>query len=171
MRLSSPLILAAAISSSTAFAPSALTSRQRSGSATRASFAAVRLHAEAEPKNGKKLPQVLPGVDLPSPDDIPKDIYYNFVPQRVDLFFGQSPSIATAMFGKPKSDKTATIAAKTLLVSSQKIAAQIPNASEYQFFGNGDHRSNLEYLLKTNPFMASALTERGDGFELRASSF
>ncbi len=117
--------------------------------------------------------QVLPGVDLPSPDDIPKDIYYNFVSTRVNLFLGAivPTGAAAAMIGKPKSDKdkTSTIVAQKLLLGSQKIAAQIPNASEYKFFGNGDHSTILEYLLKTNPFMASALTECGSGgFELRA---
>eukprot|EP00957_Ditylum_brightwellii_P036894 2793891-Ditylum_brightwellii.AAC.1 len=57
------------------------------------------------------------------------------------------------------------------MLLSQNIAAQqIPNSSDYKFFGNGNHSKNLEYLLKTNPFMATALTEArvGDGFELRA---
>ncbi|KAL7524099.1 hypothetical protein ACHAXR_000438, partial [Thalassiosira sp. AJA248-18] len=54
------------------------------------------------------------------------------------------------------------------LVDSQGLANQIPDAKEYKFFGNGKHSKNLEYLLKTNPFMAAALTERDDGFELRS---
>jgi hypothetical protein len=154
MRLqTSTLILAAAISSSaTAFAPSALAPRQ-----------ATRLDA------GTPMPQVLPGVDVPSPADIPEVISWPFTFQRVQLFLGGSiPGSATVMLGQPKSNKGTTIVAQTTLLASQKIATQIPNASEYKFFGNGNHSKNLQYLLKTNPFMAAALTENGSGFELRS---
>jgi len=167
MRLSSPLILAAAISSSatTAFAPFAVTSRPRS--ATRASSAAVRLDAEAE--KGIQMPQVLPTVDLPSTADIPKGIRHPFVLQRVGLFLGGAGTgTVGTMLGKPKSDKTSTIVAKNVFLATQQIATQISNAGDYKFFGNGNHSKNLEYLLKTNPFMAAALTECKSGFELRA---
>mmetsp|Transcript_13208 Transcript_13208/g.19769 ORF Transcript_13208/g.19769 Transcript_13208/m.19769 type:complete len:551 (-) Transcript_13208:139-1791(-) len=154
MRLqTSTLILAAAISSSaTAFAPSALAPRQ-----------ATRLDA------GTPMPQVLPLVDLPSPADIPEVISWPFTFQRVQLFLGGSiPGSTNVMLGQPKSNKGTTIVGQTVLLASQKIATQIPNASEYKFFGNGNHSKNLQYLLKTNPFMATALTENGSGFELRS---
>lgn len=166
MRLSSPLILAAAISSSAAFSPFALKLKPVTRSATRASSAAVRLDAE----RGPVIPPVLPGVNLPTPAETPEAIDYLFAELRQRLFF--LPAVATlsaTMVGKPKSDKTVTTVGRNLFVTTQNIAAQIPNASEYKFFGNGNHSTNLEYLLKTNPFMAAALTERGSsGFELRA---
>eukprot|EP00984_Skeletonema_dohrnii_P017344 scaffold7873_cov111-Skeletonema_dohrnii-CCMP3373.AAC.3 len=163
MRLqNSTLILAAAISSSaTAFAPSALAPRQ-----------ATRLDAckdAEEKKNGTPQPQVLPGVDLPSPADIPEEINWPFTQQRVNLFLGGViPGSGKVMLGQPKSDKGTTIVGQTALLASQKIATQIPNASEYKFFGNGNHSENLQYLLKTNPFMAAALTQNRSGLELRS---
>ena len=156
------LALAAAISTPTtkAFVPSAFTA-QSAGAAKLPST--VRLDA------GKKLPQVLPGVDLPSPPaEIPEGIGYPHVDTRVALFLVPAiqPTVIN-MLGQPKSDKSATAAAKDIFLASQEIGAQI-NSSEYKFFGNSNHSQNLKYLLKTNPFMATAVTARGSGFELRA---
>jgi len=118
---------------------------------------------------GQRLPQVLPGVDLPSTDEIPEVIRHDFTDNRVALFLGASiQGTAARMLGKPKDDKSATTVAQRNILSSQKIAAKIPNPSDYKFFGNGNHSKNLVYLLKTNPFMAAALTEARWGFELRA---
>jgi len=162
MHLSSLLILAAAVSSSTAFAPFALTSGPRS--ATRASSAAVRLDAE----RGSPLPRVFPGVDLPSSADIPVAINHPFSNERQLDFTPPVCAHLSAMIGKPKSYKTFTTFGQNRFVATQNVGAQIPDVSEYKFFGNGNHSTNLEYLLKTNPFMATALTECDSGFELRA---
>jgi len=149
--------MAAVLSNSaTAFAPLALAPRSARTSS---------LHLDPPRK-----PQVLPGFDLPSPDDIPDMIPYPFVDlQRVPLFLGAAATgAAGSMLNRPKSTPGTTIVAQRAYISTQKIATQIPNPGEYKFFGNSNHAKNLAYLLKTNPFMASALTERGDGFELRA---
>ena len=118
-----------------------------------------------------RLPQVLPGVDLPSPQaeiEIPETIDHPFVETRVDSFIGSAlQGTLLNMLGKAKSDKSVTAVSKAMLLASQKIGSQI-NSSEYKFFGNGNHSQNLKYLLKTNPFMATAITERDGGFELRA---
>jgi len=157
------LILAAAATSSNlcltvAFAPSGLVPRL---GATTTRTSSVILDA------GQRLPQVLPGVDLPSTDEIPEVIRHDFTDNRVALFLGSSiQGTAARMLGKPKDDKSATSVAQRNILSSQKIAAKIPNPSDYKYFGNGNHSKNLVYLLKTNPFMAAALTEARWGFEL-----
>ena len=97
-------------------------------------------------------------------------IPYGFTQARVNLFLGASiQGTAATMLGAKKDDKRTTAVGQQSLVLTQKIGAKIPNPG-YKFFGNGNHSKNLVCLLKTNPFMAAALTEarRGDGFELRA---
>lgn len=122
-----------------------------------------------EEEQTARLPQVLPGVDLPSPPaEIPETIDHPFVEPRVFFFIGRATlGTVNSMLGQPKSDKSVTAVSKAMLLASQKIGSQI-NSSEYKFFGNGNHSQNLKYLLKTNPFMATAITERDGGFELRA---
>jgi len=164
MRFSSPLILAGVISSSAAFAPFVLTSGPPT--ATRTSSAAVRLDAE----RGTRLQPILPRVNLPSSADTPESIIWHFTYERLQQFVKPAtPIISGAMIGKPKSDITFTTVTRNLFLDTQNTRAQIPNASEYKFFGNGNHATNLEYLVKTNLLMTAALTERGrSGFEIRA---
>ncbi len=120
---------------------------------------------------GKKLPQVLPGVDLPSSVDVPVAISYPFTQERGQNFIsGSALGTVQMMLGQPKSNRGSTVFAQNMYIETQKVARQIPNPTSYMFFGNGNHSMNLKHLLKTNPFFATALTEYGDGFELMSFS-
>lgn len=109
--------------------------------------------------------EVFPGVHLPE-GEAPMPIEYPHVRSKVFEFIGPaSQAVPSALLGRPKS--TSLQVAHDLLTRSQKLDAQISNPEDYKFFGNGKHAENLVYLLKTNPFMATTLTERPGGFILK----
>lgn len=108
--------------------------------------------------------EVFPGVGLPV-NEVPAVIPYPSVEQKVGRFFIPAVTqVPPTMIKQPKS--TSLKMAEDIFVATQNIGSQIPNVENYNFFSTGSHAKTLQYLLKTNPFMATALTESNGGFDL-----
>ncbi len=115
---------------------------------------------EASDVTNKAKPAVFPGVSPPS-GKVPDVIR---IPAVVEDVFGKESFSANAavfgaqMVGTPKDSDTIMDKIKNMLITKQGLDSYLPEPDEYKFFGNDDHSNNLLYLVKTNPFMASALT-------------
>ena len=73
--------------------------------------------------------------------------------------------LVPGLMGKPKDEPFTDI--QEILKTVEGLGEQHPDPEEYNFFGVTYHTKNIATLLKSNPFFATALTERRDGFELR----
>jgi hypothetical protein len=121
------------------------------------------------PHTPKPTPPTLPnesfkGVKLPENEEVPPRVDNELTKNLVGQFLVDVAAIMGPMLGQPKSDGL-PLAQK--LVFDIALNGKVPDQEDYKFFGNRNHSENLTYLLKTNPFFASALTVRKKGgFEL-----
>lgn len=119
----------------------------------------------------KAIREVFKGIGLPTGEEEPPRIENAFTVGQVarygavaqPLFFSPTGPI----LGKPKTMDSLK-AAQDLAIEMNKLNLNIPDPTPYKFFGKCDYVTSLRLLLKTNPFMAPALTELpGGGFELK----
>jgi hypothetical protein len=173
MQLSIAVILALGFAdSATAFTPSSLLSCS-SASRTKLYFQEgsditeeAKAKTEAPPQPHEPPRPVFKDIKLRD-GAIPEPNPLQSVNDRVQTFFGPVASPESfSMFGAPKT--TEWKIAQNALVESMDLKQGIPNPDAYNFFGTDDHEQNLIHFVKSNPFFASALTEKGHNFELRA---
>jgi hypothetical protein len=111
--------------------------------------------------------EVFTGVHLPK-DKVPPSLNNEYTNKQVGEYLkgaGGAEGIFASYIGKPK---TSLSVASDLLKTVNDLGANIPDPGDYNFFGNENHATNLVMILKNNPFMASTLTQNGDGFELKS---
>eukprot|EP00536_Pseudo-nitzschia_multiseries_P005839 jgi/Psemu1/324074/estExt_fgenesh1_pg.C_1170005 len=97
----------------------------------------------------------------------PKAINDFKVQLRVDKFVARSVPILFSLHGKPKSEGLQKL--QKAYIDMTLSDYTLPKDPNYQYFDNsGKNGKVLEYLLKVDPFFATALTKTKDGFELRA---
>jgi hypothetical protein len=111
-------------------------------------------------------PEVFKGVHLPKNEVVPKRCDNEQVKTDVENFVKAALPVFTPLEGKPKSDGLQVV--RKLLIDTTLKGSVGPDNNDYKFFGNDEHSKTLTYLLKTNPFFASALTDTEHGFELKS---
>lgn len=123
---------------------------------------------EPTPKPPSPTPpprEALTGVRLP-PGEIPPAINDANVQARIEAFFPVMANAVLPLFGQPKSlglERVQDAWIKTTLDGT------VGNHPDYKHFGTDDNcAKTLAYLVKTDPFFASALTKTHFGFELRS---
>jgi hypothetical protein len=119
------------------------------------------------------LPQVIQGVHLPDYETIPQQLVSvlninGYTSGRLIEYLFKARKNNTVLLGTPKANVHSLDYACQNIMDVEQLAERVPTASanSYRFFGIGpdqDHVKELILLLKTNPFMASALTPRTDG--------
>mmetsp|Transcript_19197 Transcript_19197/g.41715 ORF Transcript_19197/g.41715 Transcript_19197/m.41715 type:complete len:542 (+) Transcript_19197:188-1813(+) len=152
----------AAVTCSTAFVPNTLLPAHD----------ARRLHRLAAESAGEGPPQplireVFSGVHLPEGKS-PPAIVDMAVEGRVLKFIGTAfqAGILQNLIGKPKSEGLGPLQ-KTFIETNLKTYT-VPDDPDYEPFGTGKYSKILTHLLKTDPFIASALKKTRRGFELRS---
>jgi hypothetical protein len=104
------------------------------------------------------------GVELPENEEVPPRVDNEHTKNLVGHFLGAALPIVGPLLGQPQSEGLQVM--QHVFVDS-RFNSKVPDRKDYKLFGNGNHSENLTYLVKTNPFVASALTEReGGGFEI-----
>lgn len=131
-----------------------------------------KLTSTFEPTNVKPMYQVFPGIGLPGGEVEPPRINNTFTNAQVDRFGDEARAFfapGVGVIGKRKADKDSLKIAQDLTIKLNKLSVESPDSKNYKFFGNGDFAKSLILLLKSNPFMAPALTELpdGKGYELK----
>lgn len=121
------------------------------------------------------LPEVIQGVHLPDQESIPEHVasvlnINRYTSGRLISYIIKSRK-NNRLLGTPKSSTADSLDfACQNVMEVEELRDQVPSPS-YRFFGSekNDHVKELILLLKTNPFMASALTPSADGgFELKS---
>ena len=147
----------AAVTCSTAFIPNNLLPARD----------ARRLHRlDAEPPQ-PVIRDVFDGVHLPEGKS-PPAIVDMAVEGRVLQFIGTvfQTGVLTNLIGKPKSQGLGPL--QKAFIETNLKSYTVPDDPDYEPFGNGSNAKILTHLLKTDPFIASALKKTRWGFELRA---
>jgi len=109
------------------------------------------------------LPEAFEGVHLPASESLPRKLLGIFdlnLPSNRDVikFVLGSGSITGAVVGKPKAPGSFQ-GIRDFWIEETKAATTSALPENYPFFGcEGQYVQKLALLLKTNPFMASALT-------------
>jgi len=106
--------------------------------------------------------EVFPGVHLPE-NEVPPSLENSHVISKVQGFI---PVVVGSMFPLMNQPKSSGLGPVQEAFIKTTLEGSVPNNSDYKFFGNDDTSKTLTYLLKTNPFFASALTKTRRGFEL-----
>jgi hypothetical protein len=126
----------------------------------------------------KILPEVIDGVHLPDHESIPQQVasvlnINSYTSGRLIAYLFKSRKNNSVLLGTPKAPDNSLDFACQNIIDVEGLRERVPAAlsSSYRLFGvgNKDHVKELTLLLKTNPFMASALTASADGtggFEL-----
>jgi hypothetical protein len=108
--------------------------------------------------------EVFTGMSLP-PGEIPPAINDATVQAKIDAFLPVMANAVLPMFGQPKLlglERVQDAWIKTTLNGT------VANHPDYKYFGTDNKAKALTYLVKTDPFFASALTKTCIGFELRS---
>jgi len=111
------------------------------------------------------LPEIFHGVVLPN-GQLAGQTTNPFTLQQVIKFAMQSEAVKKPLEGASKEIPFGKV--QELLIEVNELKSTVPSGS-YKFFGREDNQAKaLTLLLKSNPFMASALTAKGSGFELKS---
>ena len=119
------------------------------------------------------LPEVFKGIHIaPWDPTVGLGVLNEYTVKEVGEYV-QAASANAALFGKPKDNLDIPRTILTSVADLANTTNHVLPTKEYNLFGNSDYPKQLVLLLKTNPFMASALTESkkdgsGGGFELKS---
>ena len=132
-------------------------------------FSAKMRNGEPLPDSLKALmrpfPEVFKGVYLPD-NQMPGLAPNPYTVAQVGKYLSLAgEKVAAPLLNQPKDSLKP---AEAFMKEINDLQRTVPSGN-YKFFGNGiNHAKELELLLKTNPFMVSALTETKNGFELKS---